>query len=109
MHDDEFDIDAALVRRLPRRPAGPVLDFGCAGVGDPACDLMPAWTLFDAASRPVFRAAAGLDDDTWERGRAWAFAFGVPAWHCYRVCNPPFAEPSRRTVNRGLTPELSST
>ncbi|MEV6847581.1 aminoglycoside phosphotransferase family protein [Actinoplanes sp. NPDC051411] len=80
-----------------------VLDFGCAGAGDPACDLMPAWTLFDDASRPVFRSAADVDDATWERGRAWAFAFGISAWHYYAGRNPPFAELGRRTVNHVLT------
>ena len=25
-----------------------VIDFGCSGVGDPACDLLVAWDLFDA-------------------------------------------------------------
>ncbi|PYE54636.1 aminoglycoside phosphotransferase family protein [Deinococcus yavapaiensis] len=49
-----------------------VLDFGCSGVGDPACDLAIAWTLFEGESRAVFRQALGLDDDTWVRGRAWA-------------------------------------
>ncbi len=31
-----------------------VIDFGCLGVGDPACDLMVAWNLFDADARAVF-------------------------------------------------------
>lgn len=80
-----------------------VLDFGCAGIGDPACDLMAAWTLFDDEHRPAFRAAAAVDDATWERARAWAFAFGMSAWHYYVTRNPPFAELGRRTVNRVLT------
>ncbi len=49
-----------------------VIDFGCAGVGDPACDLVIAWTLLDAPSRAVFRAALDPDDDCWARGRGWA-------------------------------------
>ena len=28
-----------------------VIDFGCAAVGDPACDLVVAWTFFDSAER----------------------------------------------------------
>jgi aminoglycoside phosphotransferase (APT) family kinase protein len=86
-----------------------VLDFGCAGTGDPACDLMPAWTLFDDVSRPVFREAAGADDAMWERGRAWAFAFGLSAWHYYVDRDPPFSELGRRTVNRVLTNGHGST
>lgn len=49
-----------------------VIDFGTCGVGDPACDLVMAWTYFDGAERAVFREHAGLDDDAWERARAWA-------------------------------------
>lgn len=49
-----------------------VIDFGVMGVGDPACDLVIAWTLFSGSSRKAFRAARGLDDATWARGRGWA-------------------------------------
>lgn len=49
-----------------------VIDFGQLSVGDPACDLVPAWTLFDARARSLFRASIPLDPDTWARGRAWA-------------------------------------
>lgn len=49
-----------------------VIDFGAMAVGDPACDLMIAWTFFGGAERSVFRDALGLDDGTWERGRGWA-------------------------------------
>ena len=48
-----------------------VIDFGNMGVGDPACDLSIAWTLFGGASRDAFRKALALDADTWARGRAW--------------------------------------
>ncbi|MDT0265133.1 aminoglycoside phosphotransferase family protein [Streptomyces sp. DSM 44915] len=49
-----------------------VIDFGTCGVGDPACDLAIAWTLFPAASRQVFRRRLGVTADTWARGRGWA-------------------------------------
>jgi len=49
-----------------------VIDFGCCGVGDPACDLAIAWTLFEGESREAFRAALPLDDGAWRRGRGWA-------------------------------------
>jgi len=49
-----------------------VIDFGCCAVGDPACDLVMAWTFFDAESRTVFREAVDLDQQTWERARGWA-------------------------------------
>lgn len=49
-----------------------VIDFGCSGVGDPACDTVLAWTLLDAPGRAAFRAALGVDAGTWARGRGWA-------------------------------------
>jgi aminoglycoside phosphotransferase (APT) family kinase protein len=86
-----------------------VIDFGCLGVGDPAGDLMPAWTVFDEDTRPIFRQRLNPDDETWERGRAWAIVFGLGAWHYYVRKNPPFAELGRRTVNQVLTEARSST
>jgi aminoglycoside phosphotransferase (APT) family kinase protein len=49
-----------------------VIDFGMLGVGDPACDLSIAWTLFGGESRETFRAMIPLDPGTWLRGSAWA-------------------------------------
>ncbi len=49
-----------------------VIDFGTCGVGDPACDLAIAWTLFGDESREVFRQMLPLDIGTWARGRGWA-------------------------------------
>ena len=48
-----------------------VIDFGCSGIGDPACDLSITWTLFSGTSREAFRAALPADDATWARGRGW--------------------------------------
>jgi len=48
-----------------------VIDFGGLAIGDPACDLAIAWTLFREKSREVFRSRLPLDADTWARGRAW--------------------------------------
>ncbi|UJA06686.1 phosphotransferase [Streptomyces collinus] len=49
-----------------------VIDFGTSGVGDPACDLVIAWTMFSGGSREAFREAVGQDDGTWARARGWA-------------------------------------
>jgi aminoglycoside phosphotransferase (APT) family kinase protein len=49
-----------------------VIDFGTSGVGDPACDVVIAWTLFRGESRAAFRASLGVDDGMWARGRGWA-------------------------------------
>lgn len=49
-----------------------VIDFGTCGVGDPACDLVLAWTFFRGEERAAFADAAQLDADTWCRARGWA-------------------------------------
>ncbi len=49
-----------------------VIDLGTCGVGDPACDLVIAWTGLDDTGRAAFREAVGLDDGTWARARGWA-------------------------------------
>ncbi|UJW32135.1 aminoglycoside phosphotransferase family protein [Saccharothrix sp. AJ9571] len=49
-----------------------VIDFGTSGVGDPACDLVVAWTLLDRESREAFREAVGQDEGAWARARGWA-------------------------------------
>jgi len=49
-----------------------VIDFGCCAVGDPACDLVAAWTIFDAGSADLFQKRLQLDDATWQRARGWA-------------------------------------
>jgi aminoglycoside phosphotransferase (APT) family kinase protein len=53
------------------RAVSAVIDFGTCGVGDPACDLVIAWTFMDQ-ERERFRRALGLDGDTWTRARGWA-------------------------------------
>ena len=49
-----------------------VIDFGCAAVGDPACDLVMEWTFFTGDNKAVFRRGLHLDEATWARGRGWA-------------------------------------
>ena len=49
-----------------------VIDFGGMAVGDPACDLTIAWTLFKNESRKIFYQNLALDEDTWNRARGWA-------------------------------------
>jgi aminoglycoside phosphotransferase (APT) family kinase protein len=49
-----------------------VIDFGGAAVGDPACDLVIAWTYLSGKAREVFMSKMDLDEDTWLRARAWA-------------------------------------
>lgn len=49
-----------------------VIDFGIAGIGDPACDTAIAWTFFYGDSRKAYQSILPADDATWARGRGWA-------------------------------------
>jgi aminoglycoside phosphotransferase (APT) family kinase protein len=49
-----------------------VIDFGTCGVGDPACDLVLAWTFLSGPARERFRRTVGHDEATWARARGWA-------------------------------------
>jgi aminoglycoside phosphotransferase (APT) family kinase protein len=49
-----------------------VIDFGGAAVGDPACDLVIAWTYLAGKARDIFISEMDMDQDTWLRARAWA-------------------------------------
>ncbi|MFD3943006.1 aminoglycoside phosphotransferase family protein [Streptomyces sp. NPDC058579] len=79
-----------------------VIDFGAVGTGDPACDMMAAWTLLTAETRPLFRAAAEVDDATWARGRGWALCWGVVTEHEYRGTNPVLAAVAHRAWSEAL-------
>ena len=54
-----------------------VIDFGCAAIGDPACDLALAWSSMGRRARHVFRSTLNLTAGAWaERaaglsGRHW--------------------------------------
>jgi aminoglycoside phosphotransferase (APT) family kinase protein len=83
-----------------------VIDWGCLSVGDPACELMPGWTLFSGESRDAFRAAVSVDDATWARARGWALST-VAAVPYYRDTNPAFAAAARRWVAEVLADHAS--
>ncbi len=54
-----------------------VIDFGLLGVGDPASDLIVAWTLLSPPGRSHLRQALSITDATWARGRGRALDFGL--------------------------------
>jgi aminoglycoside phosphotransferase (APT) family kinase protein len=49
-----------------------VIDFGSCAVGDPACDLVIAWTLLDGEARRAFQSALPVGEAAWTRARGWA-------------------------------------
>lgn len=85
-----------------------VIDFGCLGVGDPACDLMVAWTLFSGESREAFRAALSVDDATWARGRGWALSWALIFVPYYLNTNPVGVREARHTIEEVLADQRTS-
>lgn len=79
-----------------------VIDFGCLGVGDPACDLQVAWNLLPAQTRDVFRAALAVDDTTWARGRSRVLSVGLIALPYYQNTYPVLTDISRRAIDEAL-------
>src|SRR5437588_425350 len=64
-----------------------VIDFGGLNVGDPACDLRPAWNVFSGESRARYRAELQVDDASWARGRGWALYQALSALPYYWSTN----------------------
>ena len=79
-----------------------VIDFGCLGVGDPACELIVAWNLFCADSRATLRQSLAVDDATWARGRCWALSVALIALPYYLHTNPAIVAASRHTIDQLL-------
>ncbi|MBP3961587.1 aminoglycoside phosphotransferase family protein [Paenibacillus lignilyticus] len=80
-----------------------VIDFGCMGLGDPACDMLFAWSILTDATRPRFRAVLQPDDATWARGRGYALSMGLFALPYYKDTNPVFATVAKRIIDEVLT------
>lgn len=79
-----------------------VLDFATAGVGDPACDLIPAWNLLGSAERDAFRDAVDVDDATWARGQGWALSMAVIQLPYYRHTNATISANARYVIREVL-------
>ncbi len=62
-----------------------VIDFGCLGVGDPACDVMVAWKVLSADTRDSFRTALSVDEATWARARGWVLSQALIALSYYTL------------------------
>jgi aminoglycoside phosphotransferase (APT) family kinase protein len=79
-----------------------VLDFGGAGVGDPATDVIAAWSVFGPVGRETFRGVLDVDEATWRRGRGIALHQAAMIIPYYRNTNPRFAALAIRTVTEVL-------
>lgn len=75
-----------------------VIDFGSSAVGDPCCDLVIAWTLFDPAGREKFRSAIALDPASWKRARGWAIWKALITLAQRRHADPIKAKKARQII-----------
>jgi aminoglycoside phosphotransferase (APT) family kinase protein len=85
-----------------------VIDFGCLGVGDPACDVMAAWKLFSSDARDTFRTELSVDESTWVRSRGWALSQAVMALSYYsEETNPTLVREAHRWMTEILADRSS--
>jgi aminoglycoside phosphotransferase (APT) family kinase protein len=87
---------------------GGVIDFGNAGAGDPALDLLPAWSTFTRAGRDELRSRLTVDDGTWRRGRGYALCQALLIVPYYRETNPRFAAMAERTIEQVVADHASA-
>lgn len=79
-----------------------MIDFGGAGVGDPATDVIAAWAVFGSAGRAAYRDALGVDDGAWERACGYALHQAALIIPYYAETNPDFVRLAKRTVEEIL-------
>lgn len=79
-----------------------VLDFETCGVGDPACDLFPAWYLLPANVHNEFRAKLDVDDATWLRGRGRVLSQALIVLRYFKDTNPALAYYAWHAVGKVL-------
>lgn len=84
-----------------------VLDFGTSGTGDPACDLVIAWTLFSADSRTAFRDTVAQPPSTWTRARGWALWKALISLAQFRTVKPRLAAQHAHVITEVLTDAYS--
>ena len=84
-----------------------IIDWGGLHVGDPACDLQPAWNVFAGESRKRFRDALQVDDASWLRGRGWALYQAVSALSYYWHSNPGMIRQASHALEQVLADSVA--
>lgn len=78
-----------------------VIDFGGTAMGDPACDLVIAWTYLSGTARNIFIYEMSLDDNTWLRARAWAL------WKAtFELCNITDKNSTESSIQKRIINEV---
>ena len=76
-----------------------IIDFGSAGVGDPAFDVIPAWAVFTKKNREIFRNKINVCDKIWNRACAYALHQAALIIPYYRTNNKYFVKSAIDTIN----------
>lgn len=79
-----------------------VIDWGGAGIGDPAQDLAPAWAVLSPKDRPAFREIVGADDAAWIRGRTFELEHAIGGVLYYEPKGHVLGDIMARTLDRIL-------
>lgn len=79
-----------------------VIDFGLMGVGDPSCDLISAWSIFNKTSRKIFLDELQVDEESYLRGRGWALSIALKVIPYYRKTNQELVTVARRIITEIL-------
>ena len=103
------DLDLRNVLFSAGRPVG-VLDFGGAGIGDPASDDALAWKMLPPEGRDAFWSAVGADEASIARSRGWTVFQCAMALSYYTAENNPalFLECERWITELGCGPTRSA-
>lgn len=76
-----------------------VIDFADLGLGDPACDLIIAWSLLNSESRTLFRQhLVNIDEHTWQRGKGWALSIALIILPYYKNTNSVLTSIAKRII-----------
>jgi aminoglycoside phosphotransferase (APT) family kinase protein len=79
-----------------------IIDFGSVGIGDPAADVIAAWSVFGRLGREQYRSVLNVNDETWRRARGFALHQAAIAIPYYVETNPRFVALAQRTIEQVL-------
>lgn len=77
-----------------------VIDWGCAGRGDPAIELNAMWGSLSPSVAGLYRETVGLDEAAYRRARGFALAPAISGWTYYRDTAPHMSQLGLRTVRQ---------
>lgn len=89
-----------------------VIDWSETGAGDPACDLVVAWSVLEPRERDMLRHTLCPQNSEgasmWQRGKGWALSIAVIMLPYYRSRNPFMAALARRIIGQLSRPDTAT-